>query len=89
MAFAGASQKEFQLLDTDKHGFLSTEEYQKINTLHKDFTQAAKNGGGKLSVQEYKQSSVIGDDPAQKGMDTDEKGVLHGDVKKDTFHDPR
>lgn len=88
VAFAGASQKEFQLLDADKSGFLSAEEYQKINTLHKDYAQSDKDGDGKLSVQEYKQSSVISDDPAQKGKDTDEKGMLHGDVTKDAFHNP-
>lgn len=88
MAFAGASQKEFQLLDADKNGFLSTEEYQKINTLHKDFAQADKDGDGKLSVQEYKQSSVVSDDPVHLGKDMDVQGMLHNDVKKQSFHNP-
>jgi len=88
VAFAGASQKEFQLLDADKNGFLSTEEYQKINTLHKDIVQADKDGDGKLSVQEYKQSSVVSDDPVHLGKDMDVQGMLHNDVEKQSFHNP-
>lgn len=87
-ALAAATQKEFLLLDADKDGFLSSAEYQKVSTLHKEWGQVDKDGDGKLSIQEYKTSSVVSDDPIEKGKDVDDKGMLHEDVKKGAFHNP-
>ncbi len=88
-ALAGASFNEFQSLDADQNGFLSKEEYQKITALHKDFAQADKDADSKLSVQEYMHSSIISDPLLQIGKGAAVQGMLHDDVKKEAFHDPR
>lgn len=79
-ALAADPYREFLMLDSDKNGFLSTEEYQKINTLHKEFPKADTSGDGKLSLQEYKQSSVSLDDLSKIERSAGVQGMLSSDV---------